>query len=85
MYKKCANCYKDGKVPDVESCKKCEDDLKRKELECEELKQTIIRIEDIAENREIFCENCTGGIEDFTCNDCGYVKILQKINEVTNE
>ena len=37
MYKKCENCYKDGKVPNEESCKKCEDDLKRKEQECEEL------------------------------------------------
>lgn len=38
MYKKCENCYKDGKTPDEESCKKCEDDLKAKEQECEELK-----------------------------------------------
>ena len=40
MYKKCENCYKDGKVPNEESCKKCEDDLKRKEQECEELKES---------------------------------------------
>ena len=38
MYKKCENCYKDGKVPNEESCKKCEDDLKAKERECERLK-----------------------------------------------
>ena len=38
MYKKCENCYKDGKVPNEESCKKCEDDLKRKEQECERLR-----------------------------------------------
>ena len=44
--------------------------------------QALTEIEEIAENREIFCENCTGGVEDFTCNDCGYVKILQKISEV---
>ena len=37
MYKKCANCYKDGKVPNEESCKKCEDALKAKEQECETL------------------------------------------------
>ena len=41
MYKKCENCYKDGKVPNEESCKKCEDDLKRKEQECEELKKEL--------------------------------------------
>ena len=45
MYKKCENCYKDGKVPNEESCKKCEDDLKRKEQSLEKIKlmlQTII-------------------------------------------
>ena len=41
MYKKCENCYKDSKVPNEESCKKCEDDLKCKEQECEELKERI--------------------------------------------
>lgn len=39
MYKKCENCYKDGKTPNEESCKKCEDDLKAKEQECEKVKQ----------------------------------------------
>lgn len=43
MYKKCVNCYKDGKVPNEESCKKCEDDLKAKEQECEELKRGIVK------------------------------------------
>lgn len=37
MYKKCVNCYKDGKVPNEESCKKCEDDFKAKEQKCETL------------------------------------------------
>ena len=45
-------------------------------------KQTLTEIKEIAENREIFCKNCTGGVEEFTCDDCGYVKILQKISEV---
>lgn len=45
------------------------------------LKQTLIEIKEIAENREIFCENCDSGVESFTCEDCGYVKILQKISE----
>lgn len=47
MYKKCENCYKDGKVPNDESCKKCEDDLKAKEQECEELKkwkETVVEL-----------------------------------------
>lgn len=42
MYKKCVNCYKDGKVPNEESCKKCEDDLKAKEQECEKLRLDLI-------------------------------------------
>lgn len=58
-----------------------QEQLKRKEQECEELKQTLTEIKEIAENREIFCENCSSEIESFTCDDCGYVKILQKINE----
>ena len=55
-----------------------------KECEIKELlklKQTLTEIKEIAENREIFCENCGGGVESFTCDDCGYVKILQKISE----
>ena len=48
-------------------------------------RECITDIKEIAENREIFCENCTGGVEDFTCNDCGYVKILQKISECKGE
>jgi predicted RNase H-like nuclease (RuvC/YqgF family) len=44
-------------------------------------KQLLTEIKEIAENREIFCENCGGGVESFTCDDCGYVKILQKISE----
>ena len=53
--------------------------------ENDKFKQTITKIRDIAENRQIFCENCTGGVEEFTCNDCGYIKILQKISEVVDE
>lgn len=30
MYKKCRDCYKDGKLPNIESCIKCEDELKAK-------------------------------------------------------
>ena len=65
-------------------CKNCyelTEKLEAKEQECEELKQTLAEIKAVSENREIFCENCTGGIEDFSCEDCGYVKILQKISE----
>ena len=42
MYKKCENCYKDGKTPNEESCKKCEDDLKAKEQDCVKLKLDLI-------------------------------------------
>lgn len=45
------------------------------------LSKTLTEIKEIAENREIFCENCCSGVESFTCDDCGYVKILQKISE----
>lgn len=33
MYKKCRNCYKDGKLPNKEDCRKCEDELKAKNEE----------------------------------------------------
>lgn len=45
-------------------------------------KQAIEDIKEIADDRSIYCENCTGGVEDFTCDDCGYVKIIQKCEEV---
>lgn len=45
-------------------------------------KSTLVEIKEVAENREIFCENCSSGEEEFTCDDCGYIKILQKISEV---
>lgn len=41
MYKKCENCYKDGKVPSEESCKKCEDDLQAKEQKLEKIKKVL--------------------------------------------
>lgn len=59
--------------------------LQRKEQDYEKVKQTLDIIKEIAENREIFCENCSSGVESFTCDDCGYVKILQKISEVLDE
>ena len=46
MYKKCENCYKDGKTPNEESCKKCENDLKRKEQELNKAKQIILQAVD---------------------------------------
>lgn len=45
-------------------------------------KQVIEDIKEIADDRSIYCENCSGGVEDFTCNDCGYIKIIQKCEEV---
>ena len=47
MYKKCENCYKDGKEPDEESCKKCEDDFKCKEQEHERLKKDLMKKDEI--------------------------------------
>lgn len=41
MYKKCENCYRDGKTPDEESCKRCEDDLKAKEQKLEKIKEIL--------------------------------------------
>lgn len=46
MYKKCENCYKDGKVPDAESCKKCEDDLKAKAQELQQATDELQRAMD---------------------------------------
>lgn len=42
-------------------------------------------INEIAENREIFCENCSFCCDEFTCDDCGYVKILQIITKAEEE
>lgn len=56
--------------------------LAYKDKKYEKVKQTFNMIKEIADNREIFCENCGCGVESFTCEDCGYVKILQKISEV---
>lgn len=55
------------------------------EQQLDQLKQTLTEIKGIAEDREVFCENCSSGEESFTCDDCGYVKILQKISEVEND
>lgn len=55
MYKKCENCYKDGKVPNEESCKKCEDDLKRKEQECEELREQLKEMNEVIRTETTRC------------------------------
>lgn len=51
----------------------------------EKYKKAFDEIEKIANEREIFCENCTGGVENFTCNDCGYCKILDIISEAKEQ
>lgn len=45
------------------------------------LEDLLQEIKAIAENREIFCEYC----DEFTCDDCGYIKILQKITKAEEE
>ena len=62
-----------------------EEEARRYLKEAYKLNQTLAEIRDVAENREIFCENCSGGCDEFTCDDCGYVKILQKISEVEDD
>lgn len=52
MYKKCENCYKDGKTPDEESCKKCENDLKAKKQECEFSNLKIIQLQETLKQYE---------------------------------
>lgn len=52
---------------------------------CEKYCTTLQEIKEIAENREIFCENCSFCCDEFTCDDCGYVKILQKITKAEEE
>lgn len=50
MYKRCENCYKDGKLPSDESCKKCEESLKAQKKENGKLKQTLIYIKQLLED-----------------------------------
>ena len=68
-----------------ESLKDCEEHYNRSEQEKEKYYQTLQEIKAIAENREIFCENCSFCCDEFTCDDCGYVKILQKITKAEEE
>ena len=63
----------------------CEVCTEKSILQNDRYRQTLIEIKKIADNREIFCENCGSGVESFTCEDCGYVKILQKISEALDE
>ena len=60
--------------------------LKRKEQECEELKQTLAEIKEIAEKtKKDICNNCgwknadSCDPENYTCGEL--IKILQKISE----
>lgn len=77
MYKKCENCYKDGKTPDEESCKRCEDDLKAKEQKLEEIKE-ILEI-----HKEDKCTICPKFDECFEQPSCDNV-ILQIIEGKEN-
>ena len=82
-YRRCALRGKNDNCDEIEDCfiKELLGKLAQKEQDYEKVKQTLDIIKEIAENREIFCENCSSGVESFTCDDCGYVKILQKIRE----
>lgn len=70
---------------DCTKCIHCYCDYKVHQEQLHRYKQVIEDIKEIADDRSIYCENCSGGVEDFTCNDCGYVKIIQKCEEVNNE
>ena len=61
--------------------------LKRKELKCERLKQTLADIKEIAETaKKDICNNCgwrntdSCDPEDYTCGE--FIQILHKISEV---
>ena len=63
---------------------KLKEQLQAKEQECEELKQTLAEIKEIAEP---FCETCQKfepekkDRNNIYCRFCNYGKILQKISE----
>lgn len=77
MYKKCENCYKDGKTPNEESCKKCEDDLKAKEQKLEKIKE-ILEIH--KDNRCAICPKFDECFEQPSCDNI----ILQIIESKEN-
>lgn len=47
----------------------------------EQKEQALDEIEKIANKREMFCEHCSND-DDFSCEDCGYCKILNIIKKV---
>ena len=59
--------------------------LKRKEQECERLKQTFTEIKEIAEKQCNICEALTPIDEYKDCKKCWQGVILQKISEVEDE
>ena len=59
--------------------------LKRKEQECERLKQTLTEIKEIAEKQCNICEALTPIDEYKDCKKCWQGVILQKISEVEDE
>ena len=74
---------------EVEPCiyriaNKLQEQLERKEQECEKYKQALDEIGKIANNREVYCEHCNNDEDDFSCGDCGYCKTLDIINKAKN-
>ena len=64
MYKKCENCYRDGKTPDEESCKRCEDDFKAKEQKLDKIKEIMNYYSGI------HCSKCKNYKTCTTIDDC---------------
>lgn len=51
------------------------------EMQVSKYEQALDDIERIANKREVFCEHCSNDDDDFSCEDCGYCKILDIINK----
>ena len=85
MYKKCENCYKDGKVPNEESCKKCEDDLKRKEQECERSRKRISDLEERIINHSNEVEEYCSRLADKNKKCEKYEQALEEIESICLE
>lgn len=64
---------------------KLKDKFQAKEQKCENYKQALDEIEKIANKREAFCEHCSNDDDDFSCEDCGYCKILNIINKTKEQ
>ena len=83
-YKGQCGCSDEEMCKDHPNCfyKKVLKQLKAKEQECDELKQALTEIKEIAEVHCVFCKKIDPETFDMSeCKLCNHSKILQKISE----